>query len=113
MASIQDFVAEVERMPGVKGYLLVANDGRSLAQTLPNAEQVGSLMVLAQLAAEKVRTTLGLEKLRHLVLGNGEAPCLMMFPLGRYLLAVEQTPQPGSDLAQDIHELVGRFQRQK
>ena len=110
MASIQDFVSEVERVPGVKGYLLVASDGRTLAQTLDNAEQLGSMMVLTLLAADKVRVALGLERLRHLVVGRTDESCLVVFPLGRYLLAVRQDQPAGNDLAQAIHDLVGQFQ---
>jgi predicted regulator of Ras-like GTPase activity (Roadblock/LC7/MglB family) len=113
MAKIQDFVAEVGQMPGVKGYLLVDSDGRSLARTLPDSEQIGSMIVLIRLAAEKMSTALGLERLRHFVLREGETSFLTVFPLGRYVLAVEQTPQPGIDLPLAIRELVGRFQRQK
>jgi hypothetical protein len=71
------------------------------------------MVVLVQMAAHNVRTILGLERLRHMVLGGNDTSCLMVFPLGRYLLTVEQTPQPGIDLPRAVHDLVGHYQRQK
>lgn len=112
MAKVQDFVADVERIPGVKGCLLMTTEGRVLARTMPAAEQLASILVLAQVAARQVQTALGLERLRHLVLRDGETSCLMMFPFGCYLLAVDQAPRLADDLPRAIQDLI-HFHQQK
>jgi len=107
MAKVQAFINDLGRLPGVSGYLLIGENGRPLGETRADGEQIGAMLQVVLLASGRIREILGLARLKHLSIGDQEGGRLLVFPLGRFLLGVEQAAdRPGPDLAREILDLI-------
>jgi len=111
MAKVTAFINELGRMPGVSSFLLIGENGRPLVESMADAERVGAMLQVVLLATGKIRDTLGMARLRHLSICDAGGGRLLVFPLGRFLLGVEQAADPpGLDLARDILNLIRSYQ---
>lgn len=109
MANVSAFLAELGSMAGVSGYLLIGDNGQPLAKTIPDADQVSAMLQVVLLSTGKIQDALGVARLHHMTFSAAGGGSLLVLPLGRFLLGVEQTEsEPGVDLAEEIRALVKR-----
>jgi predicted regulator of Ras-like GTPase activity (Roadblock/LC7/MglB family) len=108
MASMQDFVAKLSKVQGVKSYSVFRRDGRILSHNVRLADRVAAMIVLCGLSAESVMAAAGLSGLRCLVFARGKQERLLVFPTKQFFLLVIEAPGAYTlDLLRDIEGIIG------
>ena len=84
------FSKKIFRIDGVKGFLLVRNDGRILTSKLisENPETLASMMILSSLECNTIRSAMGFTHFGHLMLTVGDKETLFVFPMQTFFLGI-------------------------
>ena len=107
MASLQDFVGRISKVPGVRGYLLLRRDGQIVSQNVRMADRLSAMAVLCGLSSESVMTATGLSRFRCLVLARGKKEKLLVFAVNQFFLLVIEGPDVYTpDLREEIEGVI-------
>ena len=107
MTSLQDFVGQISKLQGVRGYLLLGRDGQILSQNVRIADRLTAMIVICGLNAESVMTPMGLSRFRCLVLARGKKEKLLVFPSKQHFLVVIEKPDTYTpDLLKNIEAVI-------
>lgn len=109
MATAKDFVAQVGRIEGIAGCLLVRKDGVILGQTVLDPELYSSLMLDAGGRAFDIMNSIGFSYCRHLCFNRENGCHFYLFPINNYLLGViQRTDCDVPTMLDSIYSLVSR-----
>jgi predicted regulator of Ras-like GTPase activity (Roadblock/LC7/MglB family) len=109
MASLQDFVGEISKVHGVRGYSVLRRDGQILSQNVRIADRLSAMAALSGLSCESVMTAAGLSRFRCLVLARGKREKLLVFPTKQcFLLVIEGSDVYTLDLLRSVEEVIQR-----
>jgi len=107
MASLQEFVGKISKVPGVRGYLLLRRDGQIVSQNVRIADRLSAMAVLCGLTAESVTTAVGISRFRCLVLARGKKEKLLVFAAHQFILFVIEGPDVYTpDLQKEIEGVI-------
>ncbi|MCW8892054.1 MAG: hypothetical protein OQL18_01895, partial [Deltaproteobacteria bacterium] len=108
MATAQDFVAQVNKVDGVAGCLLIKTDGVLLGQTLEDPEVYSTLMQIAGGQANDIKTRIGFSYCRYLSFSRVNSRHFYVFPIDNYLLGiVQRTDCYVPDMLEAVYRLIG------
>ena len=84
------FAKKIFSIDGVKGFLLVRNDGRILTSKLlsENPETLASMMILSSLECNTIRAAMGLTHYNHFVMTGSNRETLFVFPIQTFFLGI-------------------------
>ena len=107
MASLQEFVGKISKVPGVRGYLLLKRDGKILSQNIQVPDRLAAMVVICAVTAESVTSAADLSRFRCLVLGRGKKEKFLVFPaMQSFLLVVEKPDTYTLELLKEIEGVI-------
>jgi hypothetical protein len=109
MATAKEFIAQVEKVDGVAGCLLVREDGLLLGQTIDDPEIYSTLLVISGNRAHGIMESAGFSYCRHLSFNRANKRHFYVFPIDKFLLGVAQRSDCYvPDMLEAVYRLIGR-----
>jgi hypothetical protein len=107
MATLQDFGKRISQIPGVKQYLVVRNDGKTMLHDVESPEPLSSMIVFCGLNCDAIGSVAGLTCPRYLMMTRKNGEKLLIFPMDSYFLGIIQKPDAYSpDVVDNVIRMI-------
>ena len=106
MSAAERFAQRISQIKGVDRFVLTRQDGQIVTHNLSNPEQLASVVTLGGYGAQAVQDSVGFSPFRYLVCTRPESRNLIIFPLDKYFLGIQQKPDTSQG---ELVGEVGRF----
>lgn len=107
MANARAFGNRIQKIQGIKSYMLVRNDGRVIVHSVENPEKLSEMVVFSGLSCEALKPVIGATFFKHLCLTGPDKEMFLIFPMETYFLGVylEEDAYP-PDVIQRVHRFL-------
>jgi hypothetical protein len=114
MAKVNDFINMVLQIEGVMNYLLVNDDGHTMANNFEDPDTLAPIILFNGLNSKVIKPMMGLSYFKYLscTLKNDEK--FLIVPMGRYFLGISHNADAHTpDVVESLEKLVEQFSRKK
>lgn len=95
MATTQEtFAKQILKIPGIKNYILIKNDGLILAHNveIDFSEILSSIVVFCGFTCNLIKNEMGFSRFNYLKLNPKNNEILLIFPIKHFFLGIVQQP---------------------